>query len=907
MKMHWFFSLVLLSASSLHAKPQERAHKIQDTVALRRIAEYWKEGDIASVKVQIRNFLATHTDGTYSDQLYAMLGDIFFHEKNYADALIAYREIRGKEFQKKCGFNQVHSYFMQGNDADAIAQAKIVLKEGVTDRGQEQILRYEMASSYFRLAQLNDSPLAKEALYRQALIEYKILAQTDYLDQILSPLSEIYAYFKEGEKAAAIYLKLAERFPEKREEFLFHAATWQVGFDENLAIETYGRIYRLGGSFAAEAACNQMNLLFRLKHYRELLIAQDDAFKHIPAEKMPLMHYYVGKSLVAIGSYAPAIVPLKLFTSTPHTDPELLKSALLSLMRCARETHDLALFDQILIHLKHAYPHEEETAQGLIIHAQLCKEKGDFARALEDLCQVAASFPDHPLKEAIAYDSAVLFAQNKQWAQGVQAFRSFIKHYPGSLKKGAAWRQLTLCQIEDTKQSTPLTEKIKQEDLVNVLSGALQQHKIFSQTEMQKVHYLLGKTTYEIGKYEDALETLSMFVLEYPEDPRCAEAHLLMAYCHLKGAQDQLLFTVEAEKTLALQPGHPEQSTLHLQLYNAYLALAQKESHDEKKALVNLAANHLFLAMDHPIKKENLLWLANYYYRSQEKDPQVFTRAVSVLEHLLGVGGEIYRLKVSAGSLEMEAEAIKLSQLYDKAHRYLEKTRLLQALNTIYEHHPDHAWKYPRLCLFELAKAYEQLNKPQRAMQTYEFLIRSASHSTSYFATAAKLNIAKLQFSQIALPECHQDAVHKILDTLKDLEIQRKLVTEPAHLEATLSYIEIKSALYPESERIEKTLHLLKRAREAFTNLDDPLVKDYFSAKNQFSDKLKLFQHYMQYFSAEEHRLDGMLKLAQHETFRAKESKMKALIQLDALSQEPMHELLEKRVRQSREALNQSL
>ncbi|MFS8564328.1 MAG: hypothetical protein LVR00_08520 [Rhabdochlamydiaceae bacterium] len=43
-------------------------------------------------------------------------------------------------------------------------------------------------------------------------------------------------------ESASLYLTLAEKHPEKAEEFLLQAASMQLLFDKGAAIETYGKI-----------------------------------------------------------------------------------------------------------------------------------------------------------------------------------------------------------------------------------------------------------------------------------------------------------------------------------------------------------------------------------------------------------------------------------------------------------------------------------------------------------------------------------------------------------------------------------------------------------------------------------------------------------------------------------------
>lgn len=910
MKKSWIFLLIFATGLHAHTLADNKPAAIQDSLILRRIVEYWKEGDIPSVKAQIRNFLSKQPTSAFAEQLYAMLGDIYFREKNYTDALDAYDQIKGQEFQKKCLFQKVYCLYAKGLYADVIAAAKNCLALSTLSKEQENTLRFQMANSYHRLAQLNDNKTAKEALYKEAMSLYKVLAPTHYADLTLYPLAEIHAYFHEDQQAAHLFLQLADKHPDKKEEFLFQAATFQLNFNTKQAIKTYQKTYQLGGPHAPQAAYNQIALLFEEKEYRELLLAQQEALKYISSEQMPIIHYYVGKSLFAMGDYAHAVVPLKLFAASPQADNDLLKSSLLCLVACAQQTGDVSLFDDTLSRLQEAYPEDEQRAQALILHAQLCKEKRDFARAKRDLEELLEVFPEHPQKEAVFYDYAVLLSQNQEWEAGAKAFDRFLKDYPNSLKRGASWRHLCSCQIESVKQVSPATERIKKEELICVLKGALEQSKIFSQTERQRVHFLLGQTYFETEHYDEALQCLADYIADYRKDPLAFQAHLMMAECHWKGTQDMFLFAAEMEKALALQPDLPEKSALHIRLYNAYLSLAQQATSEDKRSLVDQAADHLYSALDLPVKRENQLWLANYYYRQLQETPgkqKELSRAVAVLEQLLGINGDLYRLDISADSLDKEAEAIKLSQLYTQANRFQEKARLLQALKDIQEQHPDWDWKYQRLTLFELAKTYEELGKVQRAMQAYEFLIHSASHSASYFASAAELNLTRLQYSQIGAPKENMGAVQVILDHLKDLEIKRRLVTEPIHLEAAMSYIEIKSNLFPEENKIASTLKLIRQTRESFTALDDPLVQQYFAVKEQFRDKLQLFQQYMQFLSAEEFRLEGILALERQETFRAKELKMKALVHLDTLCQGNVHEFLQQRVRQAREALNQDL
>ncbi len=904
MKKQWliFFTLCTSAHALVFANP--KGGSLEESLALRRIAEYWKEGEYSTVKAQVKTFLAEYPNTAYSDPLNAMLGDLSFKEKKYADALTAYDLITGEEFQKKTQFNHLYCLYQQGIYHDVVPFANAFLKGGSGSKEQDNTARFQMADALFRLGKATEHPSARDELYTEALSHFKVLAQTNYAEQSIYPMAVIYARLKENGKAAALFETLAAKHPEQKEAFLFQAATLQLSVDKNAAIEIYGKIYPLKGAHASEAAFNQIQLLFEQKRYRDLLHAQEKAIPYISKEHLSLMRYYIGKSLFAVGDFQHAATHLQQFADSKVSDEKLLKSTYLSLVQCAKETHDLPLFDQTLKRLLDAFPKDEETSQALLLHARLHKEKGNFQRAQEDLRILIGLSPDHADRDAYLYDYALLFSESKQWAEGSKAFRQFISEFPKSHKKPSAYRHLLMCQIQEVKSAPAEMVRIKKQDLISTLVVTLGEKKIFSLDEKKQMRFLLGKIMFEIDHFEDALAELSDYVNDFPKDGNSANAYLMMAHCHLKQDFDPQLFTLHAEKALALNPNLPQQGQLHLQLYNAYLFLAKKADDEEKLTMINQAANHLFHALDQPVKKENKFWLANHYFHrfqntSSEEKELYFTRATSVLEQLLGLKGNQFHLAISENTLEMEAEAIKLSQLYAKANRYSDIVALLSALNNQYDQHPDFAWKYQRLALFDLAQGYEQIGDAPHALETYDYLISSSSHAHSYFGTAARLQKTRLQFSQLSPREKQHKsgAMQPIYDQLKDLQIQRRLFSEPWHLEAALTYVDIKTSLAAEEDKVVLNLHLVGQVLDNFSADNDPLVKQYLAPAEQFPDKLAVYEQYMQFLSAEELRLEGVISQQEHDLNRAREFHEKAQSEYNALMQQPLNDLLKNRVK----------
>ena len=65
------------------------------------------------------------------------------------------------------------------------------------------------------------------------------------------------------------------------------------------------------------------------------------------------------------------------------------------------------LFDRSLAKFLSAFPHDPETAKALLLHAQLCKERGDIKQSLDDLHTLLYHFPEHEGRQGILYDIAL--------------------------------------------------------------------------------------------------------------------------------------------------------------------------------------------------------------------------------------------------------------------------------------------------------------------------------------------------------------------------------------------------------------------------------------------------------------------------------------------------------------------
>ena len=875
-----------------------------------RLRKVWRSGEFLSigrekdyyaVKTQIEVFLSRNPTSPYSDRLNAMLGDLHFQEKNYEAAIAAYDKIEGKEFLFKSQFHKLHSYYEAGKHDELILSADLFLNNPNAKAEEIDTIRFEMAESYFHLAATCGDVEKKGVLLRLALSQYQQVMQSKYGDLTLAPQAYAHEFLKEYSKADSLYLLLSQKEPEKKEDWLFRAASMQLHFDRERATLTFGNIVELQGKDASRAAFNQLNLLFQEKRYKDFILAHEKSVHYVAEDKILNIRYFLGRSLFLTKDYSSAIAPLSEVLASKTLDSSQEKNALLALIVCAKETKDLPLFEKGLDELKEGFPSDEETFKSILMHSQLCRERQEWTKSRADIREVLQANPKHPQRQELLYDEAVLLSQEGKFDEAASALESFLEEFPKTLQKSNALRHILVCRQESLKNASPESQKIKTHLLMDSLERALGENKAFSTVERQKLRWLLGKTQYELCQYDEAIDTLSEYVLDFGKDPTCADACLLLAYSHLKGSQDQIHFLLNAERALAYNAGLDGAIDLRLALFNTYLELAGKAPLDEKKEMIAKAANHLFFSLDKPVNKENQRWLASYYFEQYQNGREdAVHRAACVLEKLLGIKDGSVELSIDASSLDMEGEAIKLASMYEKIGDARKRATLLEALVGQQTNNPELSWKYQRMAEFELGKTYLLLGEKEKAAAAFAHLISSSSHISSYFAIAAQLEKARLDFSMLEGVDNKTEAVSAICDSLKDVQNRRKLHSEPLHLEAALNYIDIKTELADYDRKWEcKRMHLLQM-KENFTSQEDPLVEQYLSAAEQFPDKENLYHQYLAYVDAE---------LMQLHAQRSRDgSKMlEAKMRYEQLLRDPCDATLRERICKSMEALNANL
>lgn len=841
----------------------------KESLMLRRIYEYWKDGDYVTVKKQIEDFLDKNPSTSLHDHLNAMLGDIYFQEHNYRQALATYDLIGTLEIREKTFFNQLQAHFEMKDYLPVVERGELYLKERKgLDTEESTRIRYLVAEACFRHALKTGEVEEKQSYLKMAKPHYKILTQSRFSDRVLFPLAEIHRLLREDDRAAALYLTLAQKFPENRERFLFQAAILQIKLDKKQAIQTFSKIHEMGGKRSRLAAFNRLILLYQNKNYDEFLKVYPLTIQLMPQDKVQLLQFYEGRCHYALSDYGNAIAPLEAFATEAKGRSKELKTSLLLLVNCARFLKDIPLLERTLYTFKTNFPKEVEMPQILQVHSLMCRESGNLVQAITDLKTVLTDYPSCKEIESVLYDYALLLTQTDQWIEARESFLGFLDKYPQSEKKNSAWRHLLNCCIEEMRSPTQIASDHTKETFIHLLKEALKQDQVLNLAEKRHYALVMLRCQYDLGQYEEALPVLQQYITDQTDPDVVAQAHLLYALCEHQLNGETPRFIQHAEKALALNPKLPEMCSLHVELFNAYLSKASSiEDKSEQKQFFSSAADHLFASnawKEKAIKTENFLWMANHYFMlAKMGNGEAYEKARVLYAHLIGWDEENGTINIGNDSLYLENEVLKLAQILDQFNQTKKEVQLLEILVKKQED-SEHLlpWKMKRRAVLELAKAYEKEEQYQNAINSYQNIIRTKEAGTSSFVTdTARLQLAKMEYRMLKPQQRNAESaeIAQILHTLKDLQIQKKIASEPIHLEAALQYAEMRTHLSDKNSYVKNGIFFFTRMHDDFNSVQDPVSEEYNNLRSRYADKNGLFQAYMKYVDVQILKYQAML------------------------------------------------
>lgn len=891
----------------------------EEAFLIRRIAEFWKDGDFTIVKTQINDFLQKYPSSSMQDYLQGILGDLFLQENNYAKALEAYQTVSNSEIKNKIILNKLQCYY-ELDQYEAISnEGENYLSYSSDDfETRKNEFHFVMAESYFRRAlDSKDTELAKE-LSKKAEPYYEELLDSEYSEVSSFALAEVYRILGESSKGADLYLVLAERYPAKKESLLFNAALLESNLDKDAAIEIFDRIIAMRGVKAQEAAYNRLILYYQTKQYDNVVSNHRLVYPHVADEDLPTYHFIVGKSYYALEDYESAITPLEQFVLEQNDPTDQYKDALLIQMTSAKQIGNEEVFSKALERFSEAYPDDQELGKAHFMHAMILKKEGDLASVESSLKTIVDKYPDFEDKESLLYEYAVITHQNEKYDISYDMFKNFISSYPESDRIQSSWRYFLSSCLHLSNQAKDSTDISYSKDVfLSDLQKVLSSDSGLSSDELREYRLLYAKLAYELNYYNESLETLGSYIGEYREHNSLAEAHMLTALNLNKLSSDLEGFCDHLETALTISPDKYDTSPVHLQLFNAYIA--RSEHSENSQELTKKAADYLYIALkddNADVKLENQLWLGGYFYNQTAEhlkndwtasiyDNESVTtsaqKALEVYEKAL-LNDEDSLISINEESLYAEPEALKFAELAGEAGQKERKYSILASLVENQKSKESLNWKFKRQAIFELAKTYEDLKDDHAALDAYEEIVSNYSQTVTPITNASKLKAATLSFSLLDSADKKENnkAVLKVLNDLKELQIRKNVISEPTHLEAALNYAQIRASLSEKNMKDSRYLFFLSRMKEDFTSKEDSIGSNYHEELAQNSQTQKIYKCYMDFVDAEILRMQSRQLMRENKRKEAQERKDQAYALLTSIDNASVPtEFLQKQVNAS--------
>lgn len=796
MRLCWL--LIFIAPIFGHASDTWQAENEEEALFLRRIADFWQEGEYQIAKSQMEEFIIQYPESPFSDALCGALGDLSLREKNFSSALNHYSQIHSSEFSDRVFLSRMQCLYEMQWYASLAEECETYL-----EKKPDLHATYFLAIAlYHQCLNASKDPEMLLQLAERAKPYFETLSQSELSGEVAQGFAHLCCILKDYPKAAELYLGLAEKDPAIREEMLFQAGLIQSEFNKELAIQTFDTIAQLGQKRGKEAAYNRLVLSFDTGRHEQLTQVQLDS---LPQDRVEMAHLFVGRSLLNLKKYPEAIAELKIYLQNAPVS-ETLHAALLSLLDASYQCADLASLDQAIAKFSELYPEDAELPKAYFSRAQILKRAQNIPEAQKQIEQLLAQFPDFQQKEQAIFELAHLDYQTRSWESCYHRAHAFVAQFPEHELAPFAWRYFISSSAEIASEKPELRERLLA-DLTTFLSLPL------AEAEKAEWQFLLAKTQFELNRYEEALHSL--------QNQQTPNALLLRALVYKDGFSDLHQFCELAEQALSSGATLVDQAQLHVSLFNAYLQIP----------LIEKGAEHLYAAFEAKadIKTENLLWLADVYFtRLLDEDGNfaLANRTAALLEKIQCKAALHSNFNTAACP---EPVVCKLAKVYSILGRLDEEITLLEKLES-----PS-----PEAQLL-LAEGYVKKGIAAKASLIFDAIVKESSTVRSPISASAALQGARLKLA------AEKPDLAQIATQLKNLVVQKTFMNEPIHLEAALDYVEIVTKSDPSRRAM-----LLQKTKSDFEGQGDLLSKDYHEARSRCPSKDKIYQGYMRLIDAE--------------------------------------------------------
>ena len=832
----------------------------EESLFLRRISEFWQEGEFQIAKNQIEEFIAEYPGSRYTDPLCAALGDLYLREKNATQALSHYAKVQSPEQASKVFLSRMQCLYEMQWYATLADECESYLQkcDASADPSQRLHATYFLAIAlYQQCLNASKEPDTLAQLAERAKPYFQTLLESELSGEVAQSFAHLCCILKDFQKASRIYQDLGEGMtqadPSASEELLFQAALVRAEYDKESALESFDAIAKKGGKKGKEAAYNRLVLAFDTGRYAELALAKEAIFAEMPEEKTDMAHLFFGRSLLSLKKYPEAVEELKAFLSGAEPQSEAFYPALLSLLEAAYEAGDLAGLDFAIekLPLLKELEVQKELPKALFSRAQVLKRSQNLEKAREQLEKLVERFPHFNQRAQALFELSHLNFQQKIWDSSRRWAHLFVSEFPLHELAPFAWRYLATSSSELAAASS---DRAAKEQLARDLESLLAYKDYFPAAEMAEWQFLYVKTLIQLGKQEAAASLLEGFLDAKNETSALkgtkeANAWLLLALCYRDGSHDLEKFCKTAEYALGKNPDVIDQSQIHLFLFNAYL---QRSSNDPE--LLKQGADHLYAAFQKkaPIQAQNLHWLAEFYFSQfleSKSNAPLAEKTAGLFEHLLQPADFL----LSEKTLPLERSVYHLAQLYDSLGWHDREISLLEKIADGYRNSPQLKSDCKNEILLQLGSAYFHKGEKEKALSLFDTVAGSNGTLRTSAAASAALYRAKLHLAALENPNLDPkegDALAIQISTeLKNLVLQKRLANEPSHLEAALDYIDFQTRF--EKEPFEKRLSLLQKTKADFERSDDLLSKDYHAARTHLPQKNRIYERYLQLIEAD--------------------------------------------------------
>jgi hypothetical protein len=817
LRLALLFCLPLIAKIDLADWPIEKTAPVEEALFVRRIADFWQEGEYGIAKSQMEKFLEEFPESQFCDPLRVCLGDILLREKNFSGALSYYSGLSSPEFAAKASRNQMQCLYNLQWYSTLADKCEERLGKEIDPEAKLETTFYLAISLYHQCLNAAKDSEALLKLAKRAEPHFETLLKSPLSVEVSQAFAHLCCILGEKKKAADLYLQLAKE-DDLKEEMTFQAALIQAEFDKSLSLASFAAIAKGGGKRAEEAAYNHLILSFGAGMYEEIVREKDAILSSIPEERRGMSHLYLGKSLLCLKQYGEAVGELTTFL-TEEKNPELesTRSCLTSLIEAAHQLNDVTTLDSALVKLSEIDPAHMDIAKGKFLKALLLKTllRNDEARA--EFQNLALEYPEFAERGAALFEWADLEYQAGAWEACRERSKEFLEQFPNHENVIHAWRYLGASSSHLLNVNPE-----RREQFVEDLETLLAVKGLFALHEVKDWSFYLARGYFELGRFEEAIQLLKALFADATPFAQGANAHLLLGFCYRDAFGDLAGYCSEAEIAIADSADLTERDLLHLSLFNAYLKLSQKVPD-----LVAMSAHHLYEAYSckADISKENLFWLGSWYL-SKGNGPKALLLFSKILEDEFD-----------------ETACYKIAKLHAAAGRVDEQVSNLEKLVMSYEADPSRDWLWESEAKLLLAEGYEQKGLEERALELFEEI--GDGVGPLYSETVAKAYFEKAKI-RLARFERGAEELEEVASQFKDLSLQRRLDSEPVHLEAALEYISLMA-----KGDLEKRISLLEKMKRDFESEGDILSKDYHQARLKYPDKNKIYESYMKLIDAE--------------------------------------------------------